>query len=280
MKISMRLVGIFCFYSISILICLGAGAQDSSSKRSDNLFHATPKAAMRQFVTDRPDATESPYTLDAGHFQLETDLFKTERSEVAGIKTTMNYYNVANIKLGITSSLDIQVIAGSFFTSKISDGVHFNKQSGFGGLTIRAKQNLWGNDGGKTAAALLPFVNIPTSSSERFSGGVVLPVAVELPDGWGLGAQIEIDIADDQQGSNYHLDYLASGTISHSLFKNLDFFTEGVITRDSETRAFDYFLDAGLVCSLKKNINADCGFYYGLRKTSSKTFFIGLSFRL
>lgn len=28
---------------------------------------------MRDFETDRPDVTESAYTVDAGHFQLETD---------------------------------------------------------------------------------------------------------------------------------------------------------------------------------------------------------------
>ena len=33
---------------------------------------------MRDFETDRPDITESAYSVDAGHFQLETDLFKTE----------------------------------------------------------------------------------------------------------------------------------------------------------------------------------------------------------
>ncbi len=275
----MKGVAIFIFYSMCILMCIAAEAQDSS-KRNDNLFHATPKSQIRQFVTDRPDATESPYTLDAGHFQLETDLVKMERSKSSGIKTTTNYYNVANLKLGITSSLDIQVVAGTFFTSKISNGILSNKKSGFGRLTLRAKQNIWGNDGGKTAAAVLPFVNIPTSSSEKFSGGVTLPVAVELPGEWGLGVQLESDIADDQTGSNYHLDFLASATISHSLFKNFDFFTEGVITKDSELKTFEYFLDAGLVYGIAKNINADCGVYYGLKKISSKTLFIGLSFRL
>lgn len=42
---------------------------------------------MRDFETGRPDVTESAYTVDAAHFQLETDLFKTERSNIDGIKT-------------------------------------------------------------------------------------------------------------------------------------------------------------------------------------------------
>jgi hypothetical protein len=30
---------------------------------------------LRELSTDRPDKTERPFTVDAGHFQLEMDLF-------------------------------------------------------------------------------------------------------------------------------------------------------------------------------------------------------------
>lgn len=249
-------------------------------KKNDNLFHPTPKKLMRQFVTDRPDATESPYTLDAGHFQFETDLFKTERFKVAGTKTTTNSFNVANLKLGITHSLDVQFIVGTLITSKINDGNFTNKKSGFGGLTMRAKQNIWGNDNGKTAAAILPFINIPTAFSEKISGGIIFPVAVELPNEWGLGAQVESDVASDETGNKYHLVFLASATVSHSLFKRVDFFSEGVVTRDSEIKIFEYFLNAGLVYAISKNVKIDGGIYYGLKSESSKTYFIGISFRI
>ena len=39
-----------------------------------DLFHPTPNELMREMSTDRPDQTESPYTVDAGHFQAEIDL--------------------------------------------------------------------------------------------------------------------------------------------------------------------------------------------------------------
>ncbi|MEO8821382.1 MAG: hypothetical protein ABI267_05890 [Ginsengibacter sp.] len=44
-----------------------------SSKSGYTIFNPTPKKLMRDFETDRPDVTESAYTVDAGHFQLETD---------------------------------------------------------------------------------------------------------------------------------------------------------------------------------------------------------------
>src|SRR5687767_4843881 len=36
-----------------------------------HLFRPTPRHLMRDLATDRPDVTESPYTVDAGHFQAE-----------------------------------------------------------------------------------------------------------------------------------------------------------------------------------------------------------------
>src|SRR5258707_15821817 len=42
-------------------------------KSGYTLFNPTPREYMRAFTTDRPDLTESPFTVDAGHFQLEMD---------------------------------------------------------------------------------------------------------------------------------------------------------------------------------------------------------------
>lgn len=55
---------------------------------------------------------------------------------------------------------------------------------------------------------------------------------------------------------------------------------EGLISNDMEENEFEYFINTGLVYGIKENINIDAGTYYGIRKTSSKTYFIGLSFRL
>ena len=45
-----------------------------ADKSAFHLFNPTPKELMREFATDRPDKTESAYSVDAGHFQFETDI--------------------------------------------------------------------------------------------------------------------------------------------------------------------------------------------------------------
>ncbi len=44
------------------------------------LFNPTPENLMRDLTTDRPDMTESPFTVDAGHVQFETNIFGYTRS--------------------------------------------------------------------------------------------------------------------------------------------------------------------------------------------------------
>jgi hypothetical protein len=41
--------------------------------------------SLREMSTDRPDKTESPYTVDAGHFQFEADLVSFGYSAKMGL---------------------------------------------------------------------------------------------------------------------------------------------------------------------------------------------------
>ena len=255
-------------------------AQEKNTGTHHNIFNPTPNDSLRELATDRPDVTESAYTVDAGHFQFETDLFKSEQSKIDGVKEIDNYYNVANCKIGLTNTLDLQLVVSTFSTEKNISGGNILKRSGFGGLTIRAKKNLWGDDRGKTAFAILPFVDIPTDQSQKITGGIVFPLALSLSNSWEIGVQFETDLAALPNADSYHFNYLASATASHSLFKSLDFFSEMVLTRNNDIGIYEYFLNGGLIYSVSKNINVDSGVYYGMKKNSSKTFFLGLSFRI
>lgn len=138
---------------------------------------------MRDFSTDRTDETESPYTVDAVHFQYETDIFKITRSKIGAVKTIENKSNTANIKLGITNSLDIQFVVTSFTSLSITERNRTQKHSGFGSVIIRVKQNIWGNDKGKTALTILPFIDILSKFlGDEVSGGLVIPFSVVLPN--------------------------------------------------------------------------------------------------
>lgn len=62
---------IFC-----LLVMISSAAAAASSKDQYHLYNPTPRDQMRELSTDRPDQTESPYTVDAGHYQIESDIVK------------------------------------------------------------------------------------------------------------------------------------------------------------------------------------------------------------
>jgi len=70
-KTSILLLVALCWSNAAISALAGETKVDKSQF---HLFHPTPDALMREMATDRPDKTESAYTVDAGHFQVEMDL--------------------------------------------------------------------------------------------------------------------------------------------------------------------------------------------------------------
>ena len=61
-------------------------AAPAPDKSAYDLFNPTPDALMRSFSTDRPPKANSPYTVDAGHFQYETDIAVFDYSDAGGVR--------------------------------------------------------------------------------------------------------------------------------------------------------------------------------------------------
>ena len=70
-----------CLFFASSLVA--AAISPVPDKSSHTLFNPTPDTLMREMSTDRPDASESPYTVDAGHYQMESDLIARTRDHDA-----------------------------------------------------------------------------------------------------------------------------------------------------------------------------------------------------
>lgn len=83
---------LFSFFQMDL-----AFAEERPDKRAFNLFHATPDALLRDMATDRPDKTESAYSVDAGHYQFEMDLltYTYDRSDAADEHLSVKAWAVA-----------------------------------------------------------------------------------------------------------------------------------------------------------------------------------------
>jgi hypothetical protein len=262
---------------ISIPTALFAGpspAESTPDKSAYSLFHPTPRALMRELNTDRPDQTESPYTVDAGHVQMEMDLvkFTYDHHSPDGVHTEI--WNIAplNLKIGLCNRVDLQVIFDNYFNVRTHAGGATDRASGFGDLTTRLKVNLWGNDGGSTAFGLMPFVKLPLDASNlrngRTEGGVILPLAISLPGGWGLGLMTEVDFVSDDQGG-YDSEWVNSVTLSRDLIGKLGGYVE-FFSVVGNAPGFDWQgqVDIGLTYGLTDNVQFDVGCNFGVTKSA------------
>ena len=254
--------------------------QTHPDKSRYHLFKPTPKNLMRGMETDRPDITESAYSVDAGHFQVETDLFKMVENKAEGLRTREFYYNLANLKIGLSNRSDLQLVVENFVQQEVKSNLNTLRESGFGSLTLRYKHNLWGNDQGKSALAVMPYLTFPTgkfNEHNSLEGGIIFPFALELSDQWGMGAQTQLDLLKAESGYDQQL--LNSITFARDFGKNWNAFIESYHTWQFKAKAFTFSVNGGISYSLTENFKLDAGFNYGLTKNTDKVYFTGISFR-
>lgn len=257
-------------------------------KSAYHLFNPTPRAQMRELNTDRPDQTESPYTVDAGHFQVEMDFFKFtyDRHSPDGLRTEV--WNIApvNLKVGLLNNVDLQIVLDDHVKVRTRDAIARTTErvSGFGDITTRLKINFWGNDGGPTAFGLMPFVKLPLDASNlrngKTEGGLIVPLAIELPGGWGMGLMTEVDFVSDDTGG-YDSEWVNSITLSHDLIGKLGGYVE-FFSVVGNAPGFDWQgqVDAGFTYGLTDNVQFDAGCNFGVTKSAPDYEpFIGFSIR-
>lgn len=274
---------LFTLIFSGILLPFACVAQQAAHQNY-SLFKPVPQKLMREMETDRPDVTESPYTVDAGHFQYETDLVRLirEKSELKHTKTLL--INQANLKIGITNSTAVQITFQTYGRQKeteLSSGSTVTS-TGIGDFGLRIKQNLIGNDQGNFVLALLPYVKFPTSKYEddsRFEGGLIVPMVYKLPGEWTLGFQVEADRLKDKDQQTMHTEFLQSLTVSHPLLKGVDGIAETYYTYDFKAHELTNFINAAIQMDVAKDFKIDAGLNYGIQHTSEKHYFIGASYR-
>jgi hypothetical protein len=276
------------FISFVLLPYLGIAQQTSAKRQASSskytLFNPVPKTLMRDMDTDRPDITEAPETVDAGHFQFETDLINIERKRSDDKEQTTTLINQFNLKLGLTTTTALQVGFQSFGVQQernLSGGDKATSR-GVGDITVRLKQNLVGNDNGLFAMALLPYIKFPTAqyqSDGRFEGGFIVPMQMKLPGEWKIGMQVEGDRLKDEDMNTLHTEFLQSLTICHELAKHLDGLAETYYTYNFKDKHWANFLNAALQVEAAKDFKVDAGLNYGLQHDAEKTYFLGMSVR-
>ncbi len=276
------------FSVLPILTCLiqSTGLAEEPAP-SDGLFNPKPENRLREFSSDRPDQTEGPITIDAGHFQLEMDFATFTSAESNGLRTQT--WNIApfNLRIGLLDNLELSLIFGSYLRSHTAGrgAPAMPTLSGAGDFTVRFKVNFWGNDEGQSALGVLPFVKLPTSTgglgNNSVEGGALLPFSVTLPAGFDLGMETGLGILRNQTGRHYHCEWINSVTCEHRVVGRLKGYCEFFSTVSAETGAtWIGTVDLGLVYGVTANVQLDCGCNIGVTAAADDVnAFSGMSIR-
>ncbi len=235
--------------------------------------------STRQLSTDRPDRTESPYTVPRGWMQIESDLVSWGRLDGDDERVTSTQVATLNMKLGVTDRLDLQVLFNPWvLTDSEMEGVPAVEDDGTGQAGLRVKINLFGNDE-DTALALLPFATVPTEEDDVFdlvTWGLVIPYSMPIGDNAALSAMLGAT-----RVNNEHWWVTTSASLSSSLAGDLGGFAELYLSRDTfESDAIDdATFDVGLTYA-PGDWQLDAGVYRGLDSvTEDWRFFLGASGR-
>ena len=250
-------------------------------KSAYHLFNPTPSQYLRDMAIDGPGRTESAYTVDAGHFQIEMTLFSYSayKETSDGVTYYQEYWAFApvNLKIGLLNRLDLQLVLEPYnlaYEHK-DDGYSQAKHRGFGDTTLRVKYNLWGNDRGRTALAVMPYVKFPTGAeglgNSSIEGGLILPFEADLPGSFYLGLTTRFEAERNFGEPGYHANFGNSILLGRDLFRHLSGYVEfySLVSLERDAGWLGTF-DTGLSYALTKNFQLNAGVNLGVTRSADQ----------
>lgn len=236
---------------------------------------ASPAVALaeREMTTDRPDRTETPYTVGRGRIQVETTVVGYTRDLLPG-DWEVHAVNVAwtNLRLGYTPNTELQIATDGYLDVQAEHRwtrTDYNNK-GLGDTRVRYKWNLRGNDAPGSALAVMPWVKIPTAKeglgNRKAEGGIIVPYARELEHGWKFGAKTEVAMLRDGANLEYRPVWINAVTLGQNLGGKVGGFVE--LTSRMGDGHHQLSFDAGLTYAVNKDLQLDAGAQLGLSNSA------------
>lgn len=250
---------------------------------------AAQDGVLRPLCPDRPSKGTGPCTVDAGHLQIEADVFAGAWNHQGGSSVDSFTWFNPTLKYGLTDDIDIEINVPPLVSLRQSDTASGTTQrnSGVGDLYLRAKANLTGNRDAGWNVAIEPFLKAPTArapiGNDAWEGGLLVPLAANLSDRWAIGITPEIDRVENGAGAGGHTAIAGSVGLTRAMGRGVsltgevwsavDFDPAGATRRSSLDFAVAWTsaghenlqLDTGVNLGLNRNTN-DVEAYVGIAR--------------
>ena len=264
-------------FNIPGLIGLAAGLIGVTALAAER-NGGTP-VTLRELTTDRPDATESPFTVDRDHLQLEMSVTSYTQDRFEGVRLTEWELAPFNLRYGIAANVEagIFIVPHRRVTVQPRDEPK-HERSGVGDTTLRLKVNFWGNDGGPTAFGMMVDVKLPTAANGmgtgHTDGALTFPIAYELGGGWAGAAMTSVEMV--RVDARRRPVWVNTITFARDLFADTGGFLE--LTSAVGEGAHVATFNCGVTRALGPRLQLDCGVNIGISRTAPDlTVFAGLA---
>lgn len=240
------------------------------------LFPFAVFAQIEKIDTDRPDQTESAFTIPKNWFQFEMG-FNTQRN------TSYDKEYIAPTllsKYGISKKIELRVITTQRMTSSKFSSNNLKKENGWDPVEIGAKISFWEEKGLLPKTSLIFHFALPGIASKNFRADKLAPnfrftmqnsLSKNVALGYNLGAEW-----DGFSNSPTWIYTFAPGfNLSEKFYGYLEAF--GFISKTEKPR---HSLDAGIAYYVNNNFKIDFSGGPGISKEAPDSYLsIGFSFR-
>lgn len=227
----------------------------------------------------RAQLTETPWTIQPGKLVAQADLMSLalERQDPAQADKPYSAEVVARTLLatGVTRDLDLQVGLEWFLREKFDLHGRKDSSSGLGALSLRSKYTFWDDQAGGAAAAVEPYVRIPTRragvGSGAVEGGVIVPWARGTPGGTTLGAVAQWDFVRNDNDTGYDSVWHVAALAHQQITNSFSVYGEAALSVSS-AGASDWAFTAGggVTWLLSAHTRLDCSLHrYAAHDASS-----------
>ena len=234
---------------------------------------AAASTELPAICTDRPTKSNYACTVEAGHFQYESDVFNGSFQRLHGTTTDVYLATNPTFKYGVAKDLDVEANIVPYEVVHTHD--KFGDSStveGVGDLYLRVKWNFANTADGKLSVSAIPYVKAPIAragiGNGAVEGGLILPVNYKLTDKITLTTVPEVDDFKDSVGTGRHVNTAQLVNVGYSLPYNLTAYGElyGDWNFDPAGTIRQYTADFALAWGITKYLQVDTGVNFGLNR--------------
>ena len=208
----------------------------------------------------RAQVTETTKTIEPGGLEMRMDAISLG---ISPDTTAPNQYKALALgttilSAGLTNTVDMEFGAQFFLRDTFSTAGTDHTESGIGDITLRPKWTFWRDPSSGQAAAIVPFVMLPTNSksvgNNSVEGGVILPWSMDVALGTKAAAMVEWDEFRNVANTRYDTRWYGSAYLKWDLGSTLGAYAETTLSDSTAgSSSFAGTIGGGATLNLHSN---------------------------